>query len=169
VLSAYFYLLDSETFKLTRLYLDSDENNTSNYTSLFYFTGHWGDQQYPDSDPRQEIIPYFKLPRFTTGPTGPRAKQLVRNGLYPDHRHVDSWTEWSVGVYMFWYPCCLKGWRRWVSGAFLLGLLIVVVTSIVFGVKRFKRRGYKKLNNVDSEIPLLTMARRNSEDSLDEH
>ncbi len=55
------------------------------------------------------------------------------------------------------------------SGTFVLGLFIVVAISIVSGVKRVMRREYKKLDNVDSEIPLLAMARRNSEDSLDEH
>jgi len=160
VQSAYFYHLDPETFKLTRLFLSTDENSNTNYTSFFYYSGRWGDKQYPDSDPRQETIPYFKLKRFQTGPTGPKAKQLVRRGLFPDHQHVESWIEWGVGVYMAWYPCCLKGWRVYVSAVVVIGGIAAVVIGAVSGLKEDKKRkGYQQ---VLDDIPLLERDGRSS-------
>lgn len=165
VQSAYFYHLEPNSFKLTRLYLASDSEKSTNYTSFFYYEGRWGDRQYPDSDPRQETIPYFKLKRFQTGPTGPRAKQLVRKGMFPNHQHVESWTEWGVGVYMFLYPCCLKGWRIYISSIVTLAVLLAFVLGIVFAIQTYwRRRGYRA---VDSDIPLGEVTYRGSLESLD--
>ncbi|KAF7542384.1 hypothetical protein G7Z17_g11619 [Cylindrodendrum hubeiense] len=80
VLSAYFYRFDPSTFTLTSLIPPNESSPpppSANLTSFFYFTGLWGDRQYPDSDPRQEKIPFFGLRRFQSGPTGPRAKHLI--------------------------------------------------------------------------------------------
>jgi hypothetical protein len=167
VLSAYFYHIDPASFGLTRLFLPSEQSiaNASNSTSFFYFEGKWGDQQYPDEDPRQVTVPYFKLKRFLTGPTGPRAKQLIRKGLYPDHRHKQTWVEWGVGLYMAFYPCCLKGWRAWVSGVFVLGSLVVIGMGVLYGIKRYRRRGYRRL---ETEIPMHELEGRDSTDSLKE-
>lgn len=166
VQSAYFYHFDPKTFRLSRLFQSDETDKTTNYTSFFYYTGRWGDQQYPDSDPRQETIPYFKLKRFVTGPTGPGDKQLVRRGMFPDHQHVVSWTEWGVGVYMSLYPCCLKGWKVYVSAVAIIGVLSSLVVGLVLAVRIYRRRrGYEEVEQ-DADIPLLNTGNRGSLDSF---
>ncbi|KIW07471.1 uncharacterized protein PV09_01439 [Verruconis gallopava] len=164
VQSAYFFHLDPDSFKLTRRFLPSETDTDSNFTSFLHYNGRWGDKQYPDSDPRQMTVPYFKIKRFQTGPTGPLSKQLVRKGLSPDHPHIESWMEWAVRIYMSWYPCCLRGWRVWVSGALLLGFLLTVTFGVVCAVRRHKGQGYKKL---ESDVALQDMLRRGSFDSIE--
>lgn len=46
-----------------------------------YFEGRWGDWQYPENDPRQqvlEILFLFKFYKYNTGPDGPAFKKLGR-------------------------------------------------------------------------------------------
>lgn len=43
------------------------------------FTGHWGDKQYPDSDPRQHSLQGQY--RYTSGPPGPVGHNLMRTTL----------------------------------------------------------------------------------------
>ncbi|CAI0649747.1 unnamed protein product [Colletotrichum noveboracense] len=156
VLSAYFYRFHADSFTVTRI--EPPEQSSpklpldANLTSLFYYTGRWGDLQWPDSDPRQETVPRFGLKRFESGPTGPRHKHLVRKGLKPDHRRKMGWTEWAVGVYMAWYPCCLKGWRKWVLFGGFVVILSAIVVGIVIGIRRYTRRKYQRLQAED--IPL---------------
>lgn len=158
--SAYFYRLDPETFTVERLFTQTETKDASNLTSWFYYEGIWGDLQYPKSDPRQRIIPHFGLRRFESGPTGPRAKQLIRNGLYPNHRHEAGWIEWVVKLTMAWYPCCLRGWKKWVFVTFLVTLLVALVVVIKrsvplivritqWGIQKLGRRGYQKVVDVD--------------------
>ncbi|KAL6874420.1 hypothetical protein HDV57DRAFT_227521 [Trichoderma longibrachiatum] len=160
VLSAYFYHLDPATFELTHLFQSQSNTSTaSNLTSFFYYTGLWGDAQYPDSDPRQKTVPHFGLKRFVSGPQGPIVKQLVRKKLSPDHPGKKSWMQWAVGIFMALYPCCLRGWRAWVSASVVITLVILAVFGIMVGVKfamkRFRaRRGYTKL---DTDVPLSDM------------
>lgn len=53
---------------------------------------------------------------------------------------MESWKEWAVGVFMTFYPCCIKGWRKWVS----LGALVAVFAGMVIGtvvlVRKIRRR-----------------------------
>ena len=159
IFSAYFYHFDPPTFTLTQLAPPGQtppSPPSSNLTSFFYYIGNWGDTQYPDSDPRQETVPHFGLKRFVTGPNGPRFKHLVRKGLMRDDPRKLSWLEWAVGIYMSWYPCCLKGWRVWV----FLGVVVAAISGIIIGVwivirKWRKRRKGKAYSRVGAEeIPL---------------
>ncbi|KAG6271204.1 hypothetical protein E4U48_003563 [Claviceps purpurea] len=175
ILSAYFFQFNPHTSHLTRLmpnphshsrshspqaYPHDDTAPTANLTSFLYFTGLWGDAEYPKQHPLQKTIPYFGLKRFVSGPLGPLAKQLVRRGLFPDRRARKSWIQWAVGVFVTLYPCCVRGWRKWMSGMVLLGvgLGLVLVFWCVLGRyrRRRRRRGYEKLGMVD--IPLGDVA-----------
>lgn len=153
VASAYFYRFNPANSTLTRLFpAGSRVDTASSLTSYLYFTGIWGDAQYPDDNPIQKTVPRFGLKRFTSGPTGPLTKQLVRKGLFPDHRSKKSWTEYAVGVYMFFYPCCLRGWRAWVSMGMVMALVVATCWGSIRAVRSYRRKsGYKKL---DTEIPL---------------
>jgi hypothetical protein len=160
VSSAYFLSYDPATETVTRLYPQQSTSLSStlldNSTSFFYYDGIWGDAQYPDEDPRQTIVPYFGMPRYNSGPTGPKWKNLVRKGLMPDNPKKDTGMKWAVGVFMSWYPCCIRGWRKWVSALVVISVLGSVVTGIVLLVKWIRRRrgGYKR---VGVDIPLNDM------------
>lgn len=138
--------------------LSSGSQEESNLTSFLYFSGLWGDFQYPDDNPRQRTVPYFGLKRYVSGPTGPITKQLVRKGLFPDHQKKKSWLQWGVGVFMSLYPCCLRGWRAWVSGTFFIVVLITIGVGIWYALKRYRlrRKGYKKVDDGE-DIPLNNM------------
>ncbi|KAL6899965.1 hypothetical protein GGI43DRAFT_405934 [Trichoderma evansii] len=166
-LSAYFYHLDPANFKLTRLFTSiSNTAVASNMTSFFYYTGLWGDVQYPDSDDRQKTVPKFGLKRFVSGPNGPIFKNLVRKGLVPDEREKKTWMQWGVGIFMSWYPCCIRGYRIWVSVAVIIAFIILTVFGVRHGVKKYRRtKGYQKL---DTDIPLRDM-NHNSEDDAGLH
>lgn len=53
---------------------------------------------------------------------------------------------------MAWYPCCLKGGRKWVLFGGFVVILSAVVVGIVIGVRRYRRRKYQRLQAED--IPL---------------
>lgn len=158
VLSAYFYHMDPTTFRLTRL---SPPGSTSrpatNYTSFFYFTGIWGDAEYPENHPNQRKVPYFGLKRYVSGPQGPIWKGLVRKGLFPDDPEPKKLIQYVVGAFMTFYPCCLKGWRVWIFLAVLIGVIVFMVLGIKQGVTRYRTRrmGYKR---IDTEIPLSNIS-----------
>ncbi|KAI6780071.1 uncharacterized protein J7T54_004203 [Emericellopsis cladophorae] len=157
MLSANFYQLDPDAFALSRLALaDADDASEANQTSFFYFKGRWGDIQYPDTDPRQKTVPHFGLKRFVTGPQGPIVKQLVRKDLFPDRRHKKPWVQWAVGIFMSWYPCCVRGWRIWMSATVVVVGILVMALCVRLGVKRLRQKqtGYKR---IDTEIPLNDM------------
>lgn len=154
VSSAYFYRFDTVTSELAQIFPPGAPQG-SNFTSAIYFSGLWGDTMYPDSDPRQKIIRRFGLRRYVSGPTGPMSKQLVRKALFPDHREPKSWLQWGVGVVMALYPCCLRGWRIWVSGAMLIAVLVSIVVGIIFAIRRYRprKKGYEKVNT-GADVPL---------------
>lgn len=157
VMSAYFYHLEPATFHLTRLLPSaSNESVGANQTSFFYYTGIWGDVQYPDDNPIQKTVPHFGLKRFVSGPTGPRAKRLLRKGLLPDHPRRRTWMEWAVGIFMAWYPCCIRGPRKWVSVFVIVACLVLVVVSIRYAMRRRRLRQYTR---VETEIPMEDLGR----------
>ena len=162
VSSAYFYRFDPDTSSLTTM-LSSESSDAYNFTSFLYFTGIWGDYQYADDDPRQYTVPKFGLKRFVSGPTGPMEKQLVRKGMFPGRRYTKTWLEWGVHVFMALYPCCLRGWRAWVSGIAFIGILVSIVLGIVYIVKRYRSRskGYIKVNTGEG-IPMATLNYRDN-------
>ncbi|KAG8416405.1 hypothetical protein J3459_007559 [Metarhizium acridum] len=151
-LSAYFYHLEPSNFTLTRLFPSAPAlPATPDLTSFFYFTGIWGDAQYPDDHPLQKTVPYFGLKRFVSGPQGPIVKHLVRKGLFPDQRERKPWLQWAVGIFMSWYPCCLRGWRKWVSGTAVIGFVVLLALGVRHAVKSHRKKGYKR---IESDIPL---------------
>ncbi|KAL8787894.1 MAG: hypothetical protein Q9213_001921 [Squamulea squamosa] len=72
IASAYFYSYDaaSNTFKAY---------DGASPTNWLQYLGKWGDQQYPNSDPRQKkIFNISATAKYTGGPTGPQDKSLNR-------------------------------------------------------------------------------------------
>lgn len=119
--------------------------NSTNLTSFLYFEGMWGDAELPADDPLQKTVPLFGLKRLIKGPTGPLAKQLVRTGLHPDYEGSKTWVRLFVGIFMSVYPCCLRGWRKWVSCTVLVASIVSMILGVRHGVKRYRTRGYTKL------------------------
>ncbi|KAL8945730.1 MAG: hypothetical protein Q9222_007771, partial [Ikaeria aurantiellina] len=82
LLSAYFYSYDAGADDFSAYDGDGGEAYP---TAWLRFVGKWGDQEYPDSDPRQhKILGIDATARFANGPTGPRDKQLVREKVCPE-------------------------------------------------------------------------------------
>lgn len=78
-LSAYFYNYTAGTNQFTALSVTGvkDPNGPEESpVGAMDFLGKWGDQRYPDEDPRQEKTLFFY--KFENGPTGPVDKQLNR-------------------------------------------------------------------------------------------
>ena len=73
-LSAYYYTLSFENDDMTFKPALPDTP-----VSYLYFTGHWGDLQYPEDDPRQ--VNFHGVLKFISGPNGPRFKQLNRTNV----------------------------------------------------------------------------------------
>ncbi|ETI19475.1 hypothetical protein G647_09309 [Cladophialophora carrionii CBS 160.54] len=126
---AYFYTYDPATETFT-----AAEPGTAP-TDWLYFNGNWGDQQYPDSDPRQQTVTYFGLKKFYGGPNGPKFKHLVRTGLLPDVKEKSNIIKTLVHWYMGWYGCCLKGINPWVVVVRLLISLAAVIALSVLTVR----------------------------------
>lgn len=77
ILDAYFYMYDASTKGFSAY-------DSSYPTSWLSYAGHWGDEQYPDSDPRQhKIFGINAAAEFASGPTGPEDKQLNRTDVCP--------------------------------------------------------------------------------------
>ncbi|KAF2090067.1 hypothetical protein K490DRAFT_54480 [Saccharata proteae CBS 121410] len=65
-------------------------------TDWLSYIAEWGDEQYPASDPRQELLFGGAIAKYSSGPTGPVDKQMSRVKVCPSNP----------------YPCIL----RWVLG-----------------------------------------------------
>jgi len=80
-LSAYFYTWDvaaSNFTSATSIGVDGNPLGAMNYL------GRWGDEQYPDSDPRQvDFLGLHLEYKYMAGPTGPYDKQLNRTDVCP--------------------------------------------------------------------------------------
>lgn len=88
------------------------ENNTNakhvgreaTYGNWLTFTGHWGDKQIPDNDPRQRYS-FIGGHKYIDGPRGPLKKNLLR--IIPCERH--KW--WN-----FWNGCNVRENIKWGIG-----------------------------------------------------
>lgn len=156
VLSAYAYQLDTESYTMSPLPLtESDEPVPAGIDAFIHYKGIWGDEQYPDSHQAQQTVPYFGLKRYSSGPTGPIMKTLIRDDISPKPREK-VWMEKFVEHFMAWYPCCIRGWRKWVSLIAIILLLVVFGLGISYLIKyvlarRLRRKQYTRL---DAEIPM---------------
>lgn len=81
-LSAYYYAYDADSDTFTAY----DDGVPVDW---LYFNGRWGDEQYPESDPRQELVLGIEeLAKYSDGPTGPRDKQMNRTEVCPDNGNL---------------------------------------------------------------------------------
>ena len=77
LLGAYYYTYDANSKAFSPY-------DSSYPVAWLNYIGKWGDQQYPDSDPRQhKIFGINASAEFTDGPTGPEDKQLNRTNVCP--------------------------------------------------------------------------------------
>lgn len=158
VLSAYAYQYFPDTNVMEPLTLPDSEEPPASVNSFIYYRGIWGDEQYPDSHPDQQTVPYLGLKRFVSGPTGPIRKSLIRKNISPEER-TRSWVEWAVGTFMSWYPCCIRGWRKWFS---IVAIVVVLFFAgwgakffITKGVRRYVKK--KEYTRLDADIPMDDM------------
>ncbi|OAL34113.1 hypothetical protein AYO20_06568 [Fonsecaea nubica] len=135
---AYFYRYDPQTGG-RGIFTAADPAGTDPADWL-NFNGNWGDKQYPDTDPRQETVPYFGLKKFNSGPNGPKFKHLVRKGLVPDVGEKPNLIKTLVHWYMGMYGCCLRGINPWVVVVLVVLVVAVSVALCVFACKRVRPR-----------------------------
>ncbi|KAF1832457.1 hypothetical protein BDW02DRAFT_425098 [Decorospora gaudefroyi] len=82
---------------------------------FLYFTGRWGDEEYPADDPRQKGKGLFTFKKYVGGPTGPVDKQLLRKEVWPQN-------QWSGGQRIRTrLPGVARWWEelgKWLGGKF---------------------------------------------------
>ena len=118
---AFYYQYDPKTETFTA-------GSDSAPVDFLYFNGNWGDEQFPDSDPRQHTVPYFGLKKFINGPNGPKFKHLVREELMPYKEEKFNFMKTMVHWYLGLYRCCLKGINFWVV---IFSLFLAFAATIV--------------------------------------
>jgi hypothetical protein len=80
ILSAYYYTYTPTSVK-NGTFIPSDPSTPS---AWLQYLGSWGDEQYPDSDPRQVNFENLNIEwKYVSGPTGPIDKDLNRTGTCP--------------------------------------------------------------------------------------
>ena len=80
-LSAYFYTYTPSS-ATNGTFVPSDASTS---TGWLYFEGRWGDEQYPDNDPRQVNFLNASISwKYESGPTGPLDKGLNRTDVCPN-------------------------------------------------------------------------------------
>ncbi|KAF2757580.1 hypothetical protein EJ05DRAFT_511370 [Pseudovirgaria hyperparasitica] len=72
--AAYFYKYDLASQVFTPY-------ESSSPVAYLNYNGRWGDQEYPEDDPRQFNL--FGNPRYSSGPNGPKFKSLDRKKICP--------------------------------------------------------------------------------------
>ena len=78
--NAYIYSYDAGANSFTPY-----SNTADAPTSWLDYTGIWGDEELPKSDPRQHYFLDIELTaKWTGGPTGPEDKDLARTNICPD-------------------------------------------------------------------------------------
>lgn len=78
--SSYFVSYSPSTLTFSRF-----AGDTTTPLGWLSFLGGWGDQQYPDSDPRQDdVLDLHLVYKYESGPTGPEDKDLVRTNICPN-------------------------------------------------------------------------------------
>ncbi|OAP55667.1 hypothetical protein AYL99_09819 [Fonsecaea erecta] len=138
---AYFYHYEPHTGVFTAAGPDGGGGGgDDDPTDWLNFNGHWGDKQYPDTDPRQETVPYFGLKKFNDGPNGPKFKHLVRKGLMPDVKEKPHLMKTLVHWYLGLYGCCLRGINPWVVVVSVVLVAAVAVGLCVFTLKLVRPR-----------------------------
>lgn len=70
----------------------------------------------------------------------------------PDQRRKIGWLEWAVTLYMRLYPCCVKGWRAWISLGVVVSIVLVIVLGIKISLKRYRSRGYRRVQAEDIQL-----------------
>ncbi|KAI9855209.1 MAG: hypothetical protein M1813_000504 [Trichoglossum hirsutum] len=85
ILSAYYYTYTPAS-STNGTFVGSDISTPVSWLS---FLGRWGDERYPDSDPRQTNILGVTW-RYETGPTGPLDKDLNRTEVCPGNGNACS-------------------------------------------------------------------------------
>jgi hypothetical protein len=64
--------------------------DSSTPTGWLYFKGHWGDQRYADSDPRQYNV-FNQFYHYEGGPTGPAFKDIGRKDVWSGTKKLPIW------------------------------------------------------------------------------
>jgi hypothetical protein len=92
------------------------------------FAGRWGDEEYPEDDPRQKGKGLLGFKKYVGGPTGPADKQLGRKEVWPE-------SQWSGGQRIR-TRLRGEGWFGWIAR--LVGKKKVKSTE---GVRRVRVSG----------------------------
>jgi hypothetical protein len=78
--------------------------------------------------------------------------------LYPDRRRRKTWLEWRIEWIVRLWPCCIQGWRKWMSGMVVVGVVVGLGAGAVVGMSAAwrrvrgccRRRGYQKVGEETS-------------------